>query len=173
MTSLAIKYKKIEEDKLFFTKQIDDVSKQIENNISMITNIIASHNEFHNFIKIIDLLEYYKWCTLKNDYKQIKKNINRDKKLYRLLSDLYGNIISYYTPLEIEKYNKILQVIGESHMIMLYNYERLKNIHKDMYIKIKGYIKNNMIIKITNVSDEMKPILVELYKLYIDLKFHH
>ena len=173
MTTLLIKYKKIEEEKLIFTKQIDDINERIKHNVHIIDNIITSHNDLHNFIKTMDLFECYKWDILKNDYTKVKKNINRDKKKYKLLSDLYGNIISYYTPLEIEKYNKIMKTIGELHLLMLYSFERLKNIHKDIYIKVKGYIKNEKIVKITTITDEMKLILVELYKLYIDIKFSH
>ena len=173
MTSLSIKYKKIEEDKNIFIKHVDNINEKIKCNIHTIDIIITSHNDLHNFIKIMDLFECYKWDILKNDYTKIKKNINKDKKIYKSLLDFYGNIISYYTPQEIEKYNKILKTMSEEYLLMLYSFERLKNIHKDIYIKVKGYIKNNMIIKINNVSDEMKPILTELYKLYIDLKFHH
>lgn len=168
---LTIKYKKIEEDKCYFESMINVIYDNIKYNISKLDDNISSHNEFINFIKIMNLYEDYKWNTLKYNYMSIKKKVNIDKKTYKTIIDLYGDIISYYTSEQIEMNNKLMKEISEYYDMMLYSFIQLHNIHRDVYIKCKYFIKNNMIVKVNNITNDNMPILTELYQLYIDIKY--
>ena len=42
------------------------------------------------------LYEIYKWSTLKIDYIQLKKEITKDKKVYKKITKNYGILISYF-----------------------------------------------------------------------------
>lgn len=168
---LTIKYKKIEDDKQYFESMLNIIYDSIKYNISKLDDNISNHNEFINFIKIMNLYEDYKWNTLKYNYMSIKKKVNMDKKTYKTIIDLYGDIISYYTPELIEINNKLMKEISEYYNMMLYSFIQLHNIHKDVYIKCKYFIKNNMIVKVNNITSDNKSILVELYQLYIDIKY--
>jgi hypothetical protein len=169
--SLAIKYKKITEDKQYFDTMINDIYNSIKYNISKLDDNISNHNEFINFIKIINLYEDYKWRTLKYNYSKIKKKINKDKKTYKSLIELYGDIISYYTPDQIEMNNRLMKEVSEYYDMMLYSFIQLHNIHKDIYIKCKYFIKSDKIIKVNNITSDNMLTLIELYKLYIDIKY--
>ena len=169
--SLAIKYKKINEDKQHFDNMINNIYDNIKCNITDLDDNMNNHVEFINFIKIMNLYEDYKWNTLKYNYMSIKKKVNIDKKTYKNLIDLYSDIISYYTSEQIEVNNKLMKEISEYYDMMLYSFIQLHNIHKDVYIKCKYFIKNNMIVKVNNITSDNKSILVELYQLYIDIKY--
>ena len=168
---LTIKYKKIEEDKSYFDSMINDIYDNIKYNINKLEDNISNHNEFINFIKIMNLYEDYKWRTLKYNYSKIKKKINMDKKTYKSLIELYGDIISYYTPELIEMNNKLMKEIREYYDMMIYGFIQLHNIHKDIYIKCKHFIKSDKIIKVNNITNDNMSLLIEFYQLYIDIKY--
>lgn len=170
MTSLAIKYKQVEEDKKAFDNIILLTEDKIKYNIIKLNDIIEMHNEFLNFIKITNVYEIYNWNRLKYNYSNIKKILNKDKKLYTILADMYGNIISYYNSEQVEQYNKQLKMIGENNNIMLYTFIQLKNIHKEAHIKCKYFHKKEDIIKVDTITDDIKPIMTELYEIYMDTK---
>jgi hypothetical protein len=171
MSSLAIKQIKVEEDKKICIKMISDILILFKKNINSMNVLIDSHNLFLHFVETMQLYELYKWDTLKFNYMQIKKKFNKDKKKYKLLTTLYGNVSNYYTLEEREQYHNMIQMIGIDYNNMLYTFVRLNNIHKTINNKCVQFTKNDNYIKIDNITDENQDILIELYQNYIDIKF--
>ena len=168
---LGLKQQKVDEDKKTFDGMIATTQELISSTIMKLKNVITNHNDFIHFIDTMNLYELYRWNTLKVEYNNVKKIFNVNKKLYRKLSELYGDVISYYTEDMITKYNNMMKNIGNMNEDMMYTFIQLKKKHKDVYHKSYQYIKNENIIKVENINENNKDVLLDLYQNYIDSKF--
>jgi hypothetical protein len=164
------KYQQIIQDKLELNKLIDNAEEIINTNIKIMLLIMDYHKEFISFIEMMSIYELYKWETLKYDYKMIKAKYNKDKKMFKDITKLYGNIITYYTIEENATYNKCITVIGSINDNMTYAFLQLHKIHNDCHLKCKHLMKNPQIIKIYNKDTNLDDIMIRIYKNYYGLK---
>lgn len=164
------KYQQIIQDKLELTTLINNAIERINTNIKEMVLLMSDHKEFISFVEIMTIYEIYKWETLKYDYKIIKAKYNKDKKMFKDITKLYGNIITYYTMEENTMYNKNITEIGKINDNMSYNFLQLHKIHNDCHIKCKHLIKNPQITKIYNKDTNLDDIMIRLYKNYYGIK---
>ncbi len=160
----------IDKDKLSLLSLIDTTHKTIYSNIESIKDVIEKHYDFVNFVETMKIYEMYKWANIKLDYNSIKKKINQDKKIYQSISKFYGKIITYFNQDEITQLNLKIKSIYELTETMMYNFDILNKLHIDTGNKCKYMIKNPIIIKIDNLTTELKPLVIKLYENYIGIK---
>ncbi len=150
---------------------IDNTLASLSNNIQRIEDNKKKHNDFINFVEVMKIYEIYKWTGLKMDYNQIKKNVNKDKKLLGKITKNYGKIIGYFDQDNIDVLNDKIKKIGELKQSMLYYFVNLKKAHDDVHNKCKYMVKNDQITKIAKLTDDIKPLIQKLYENYIDIQF--
>ncbi len=150
---------------------IDNTLASLSNNIQRIEDNKKKHNDFINFVEVMKIYEIYKWTGLKMDYNQIKKNVNKDKKLLGKITKNYGKIIGYFDQDNIDLLNDKIKKIGELKQSMLYYFVNLKKAHDDVHNKCKYMVKNDQITKIAKLTDDIKPLIQKLYENYIDIQF--
>lgn len=150
---------------------IDNTLASLSNNIQRIEDNKKKHTDFINFVEVMKIYEIYKWTGLKMDYNQIKKNVNKDKKLLGKITKNYGKIIGYFDQDNINELNDKIKKIGELKQSMLYYFVNLKKAHDDTHNKCKYMVKNDQITKITKLTDDIKPLVQKLYENYIDIQF--
>ncbi len=150
---------------------IDNTLTSLTNDIQRIEDNKKKHSDFINFVEVMKVYEIYKWTGLKMDYNQIKKNVNKDKKLLGKITKNYGKIIGYFDQNNINELNDKIKKIGELRQSMLYYFVNLKKAHDDVHNKCKYMVKNDQITKITKLTDDIKPLIQKLYENYIDIQF--
>jgi hypothetical protein len=150
---------------------IDNTLASLSNNIQRIEDNKKKHNDFINFVEVMKIYEIYKWTGLKMDYNQIKKNVNKDKKLLGKITKNYGKIIGYFDQDNIDVLNDKIKKICELKQLMLYYFVNLKKAHDDVHNKCKYMVKNDQITKIAKLTDDIKPLIQKLYENYIDIQF--
>ena len=165
------KVKTINKNKKSLLLLINNIEKKLETNIVSINDNNEKHKEFVVFIELMKIYEIYKWTGLKMDYKLIKQNITKDKKVPGIITKFYGKIIGYFDFETITKINNQIKKIGELNQDMLFQFNELKKVHKDVHNKCKYIVKNNQITKIEKLSDDIIPLIQKLYENYIDIQF--
>ncbi len=149
---------------------IDSISHKIKLNLDNIQDVNEKHTEFIIFVDIMKVHELYKWTNLKLEYNSVKKHVTKDKKAYHTISKLYGKIINYYQPDEINNLNMEIKSIYDLNETMIYKFTILKKLHEESGNKCKYMIKNPNIIKIEYLTNEIKPLVTKLYENYIGIK---
>ena len=149
---------------------INTTEKKLESNIIKIYENNKKHKEFIDFIELMKLYEIYKWSALKMDYNDIKKEITKDKKVYKKITKNYGLLISYFDSSSINQINNQIKKIGELNNNMLFHFLELKKIHYDVHNQCKYMIKNSQITKIEIITDDIKPLIQRIYENYIDMQ---
>ena len=149
---------------------INTTEKKLESNIIKIYENNKKHKEFIDFIKLMKLYELYKWSALKMDYNDIKKEITKDKKVYKKITKNYGLLISYFDSSSINQINNQIKKIGELNNNMLFHFLELKKIHYDVHNQCKYMVKNSQITKIEFITDDIKPLIQRIYENYIDMQ---
>ena len=168
--NIYAKCQQIQIDKAKLENLIDSTKQKLLFNIDKIDSIQREHKDFINFIKIIKIYELYRWTNLKYEYKNIKNTVTKDKKHYYIISKLYSNIISYYSEIEINNINLTIKFIKENTDLMLYNFNFLKRQHADILNTCKYLVKSDQFLKINEMNEDIKPIIIKLYKNYLDIK---
>jgi hypothetical protein len=148
-------------------KYTHDMYKQ---NIEILDSQIEYHKDFHNFIDKMKICELFKWEYLKGRFNHIKKKITADKKLSKKVSKLYGSIINYYTNEDRDYLNKLLTQINEYRGKMLFDFEYLKGMHKNLLQKIKTSVNSPNITKIYKYRNEYDEVYEKIYKNFMNLK---
>ena len=134
-----------------------------EENIDYLRTANEYYNDFLTFIDMIKICETYKWEELKFRYTFLKKKITFEKKLKKNAIKEYSNIINYYTQKEVAYFNGLIAETEEYYNKMLLDFETMKKNHKEMFNKIRNALKSKTIIKIYELRDEYKELLMKLY----------
>jgi lactam utilization protein B len=160
----------INKDKENLLSLINNIEKKLEDAIIDIEENNKKHKEFIVFIDLMKMYEIYKWSGLKTDYNQIKKTVTQAKKVPNAITKMYGKIIGYFDYNNINRINNQIKKIGELNQNMLFHFNKLKKVHNDVHNKCKYMVKNNQIIKIEIITDEIKPLIQKLYENYINIQ---
>lgn len=167
---IIIKRQQIEANKVALESMIKIANENLNKDLNIITQVLDKHSDFLSFIEIMKIYEFYKWTDIKKSYIEIKKQITKDSKLFLSIVRLYGNIISYYPEIIINKMNSTIKNIKNDHDSVLLNFNLLRKKHKETTKKCVRYIKSNETTKIYDISPEITPLITKLYKNYIDIK---
>ena len=149
---------------------INEAINQIPTNIKNINEIIIYHNLFIDFVESMNIYENYKWEDIKITYNKVKKKINHDKKLYYKIVKIYGIINCYYSNDENKYYDIIINELYNTNNDMILEWENIKEIHNLLIKKRKIYIKNQNIVKVIIINDDINKIINRLYETYYKLK---
>lgn len=160
----------INEFKNNFTNLIKVSKSEIPNNIKNIKEMIDNHFFFIDFIETMNIYENYKWEDIKVIYNKVKKKVNQDKKLYYKILKIYGTINCYYSIDENKYYNIIITELYNTNNDMILEWVKIKEIHNLLIKKRKNYIKNQNIVKIFIINDDINKIINKLYETYYKLK---
>lgn len=153
-----------------FNELVNMTPKQIDSNLNKIEQLQEAHLDFINFVKIINLYESYRWTNIKYDYNFIKSKINKDKKIIHVITKFFGSITNYYTLIEIHNINIKINDISCKIELMIYKFNKLQILHKQIYNKSKYMIRNDSIIKINIFNNINKPLLLKIYENYNSIK---
>ena len=167
---MEIKIELINKSKEELLLLINTTEKKLESNIIKIDENNRKHKEFLDFIELMKLYEIYKWSGLKMDYIQLKKDITKDKKVYKKITKNYGLLISYFDSSSRNQINNQIKKIGELNDKMLFHILELKKIHYYVHNQCKYMIRNSQIIKIEIMTDDIKPFIQRIYENYIDMQ---
>jgi len=160
----------IENDKVILDNMIKNANNNLNKDLDTITQVLDKHNDLLSFIEIMKIYEFYKWSDIKRLYSEIKKQVTKDSKLFLNIVRFYGDIISYYPENDMNKMNSTIKNIKNDHDSVLLHFNLLRKKHKDTKIKCGGYIRSNDITIIYNIVPEIIPLIIKLYKNYIDIK---
>lgn len=164
------KMSKISQSMCKFNELLVNTIKELEFNLNKIEQLHEIHTDFINFIETMNLYESYKWTILKSDYNFIKKKINKDKKIIHVITKFLGSLSNYYTQVEIDNINLRINDIGSKIELMVYRFNKLQRLHHEVHNKKKYMIKNDAIIKVDNINDTNKHLLLKIYENYISIK---
>ena len=143
---------------------------EIPNNIKNIKVMIDNHYFFINFIETINIYIEDKYKDIKILYNKLKIKINQDKKLYFKIIKIYGIVNCYYSIEEFNNYNNIINELYEYNNDMKIEWDKIKILHNLLINKRKNYIKNQNIIKVFIMNDDINQIINNLYKNYDRIK---
>jgi hypothetical protein len=127
-----------------------------------IISLIPLHKNYIYLMENLKMCIIYKWTELKQEYKNIKSQINKNDKLYFDIISLYSDIIIYFDSSEskiIEKHISDIHTKKNDNIIIL---RELSIIHKDTLLKHHQLINNKKTLTITIYSPELNDILDEL-----------
>ena len=155
-------------DKLY--SLIKEAINELPINIKDIKDMIDDHIFFINFIESMNIYENYKWENMKVNYNELKKKINQDKKLYYKIVKIYGIVNNYYSIDEYNDYNNIIDELYNTNNNMKIEWEKIRKLHNLLINKRKNYIKNQNIIKVFIVNDDVNIIIKNLYETYHKIK---
>ncbi len=167
---LTEKINKISESMCKFNELLIKTTKELEFNLNKIEQSHEIHSDFINFIETMNLYENYRWTNLKSNYNFIKKKINKDKKIINRITKFLGSLTNYYTQFEIENINLKINDIGCKIEFMMYRFNQLQRLHDEVHNKRKYMIRNDAIIKIDDINDTNKHLLLKIYENYISIK---
>lgn len=167
---MEIKIELINKSKEDLLLLINTIERKLETNIIKIYENNKKHKEFIDFIELMKLYEIYKWSALKMDYIQLKKDITKDKKVYKKITKNYGLLISYFDSSSRNQINNQIKKIGELNDNMLFHILELKKIHYNVHNQCKYMVKNSQITKIEFITDDIKPLIQRIYENYIDMQ---
>jgi hypothetical protein len=170
---LSEKKLKIEERKKKLDSEFNDYTDKQNYLIKELDRIIDNHNNFMNFVEIMKIYEIYKWDIMKEEYMELKKKFNKDKKKLSSITDMYSELIYYYSPDMIEFYNKNVKTMSETDSMLAYKFVLLQKTHSTCQRKCKLFIKGDeyyIVEQSLENKDKMKPIIEDLYKIYSDYK---
>lgn len=165
---ISIKKEKVNESKKKLIELIDETINNTNNNIIQLNKEIDRHNELIDFLNKTHIFQQYYWESIKMDYNIIRKKVTQDKKKYKIITKLYGNIISYYSNNEINEINLRIANIKDMIDKMIFDKIILNKIHTNTRLKCASI--NNNILKIELLSDNIKPIMNKLYNNYDQMK---
>lgn len=166
----AEKIIKISQSMSKFNELLISTTKELDFNLNKIEQLQENHLDFVNFVEIMNLYESYRWTNIKSDYNSIKKKINKDKKIIHGITKFFGSITNYYTQIEIDNINVRIKDISSKIELMIYNFNKLQRLHNEVHNKRKYMIRNDSVVKIDNLNDANKHLLLKLYENYISIK---
>jgi len=164
------KINKINQSMCKFNDLLTNTEKELGFNLLKIEQSLETHNDFVNFVEIMNIYEDYRWTNIKSEYNFIKKKINKEKKVTRQITKFFGSLTNYYTLLEIDNINIRIKDITTNIELIIYNFNKLQRLHDDVHNKRKYMIRNPNIVKIDCFDDSNKHILLKLYENYISIK---
>jgi hypothetical protein len=153
-----------------FDELLVNAEKELDFNLNKLEQLNEFHINFINFIQIMNIYEKYKWTHLKYEYRNIKKKNNKDRKIIHIITKFFSSLTNYYTIDQIDNINIKINNINSKIELMIYNFIKIQILHNQISLKIKSIIRNNSILKIDNINDTNKIILLKLYENYISIK---
>ncbi len=166
----AEKLERLDKNKHDLLEVINNSTDILINIIDNISNCSDKHLDFINFVEVTNIYEKYKWEELKKCYKNIKKKVTENKKLYRFIVLKSGECLSYFNDDIRQKIEdtgiKIKELIDK----MVYDQYLLQKIHYNVINKCKYLVKNTSVVKINNINPTIKPVLIKLYENYMQIK---
>lgn len=163
------KMSKISQSMKDFNEFISETIKELDKNLSTINKRIENHHDFINFIQIMNLYESYKWNNIKYEYNLISKKVNKDKHIIHAITKNLSFLTNYYTQPQIININQQIKEIDDKIELMIYNFNNLKNIHKDTIYK-KRHLINPKTIRVNSINNQNEKILVKIYENYMSIK---
>jgi hypothetical protein len=163
------KMSKISQSMKDFNEFISETIKELDKNLSTINKQIENHHDFINFIQIMNLYESYKWNNIKYEYNLISKKVNKDKHIIHAITKNLSFLTNYYTQPQIININQQIKEIDDKIELMIYNFNNLKNIHKDTIYK-KRHLINPKTIRVNSINNQNEKILVKIYENYMSIK---
>jgi|UniRef100_A0A6C0ECT9 hypothetical protein len=157
----------IDSNKEKLSELIKIIFDKLDYNLNYIINLINKYNDILKYINILKIIKIYELNDIKNNYNYIKKKITKDKKIYKDITKLYGQIITYYTSIENNNINSDIKKIYSKIEEMNYNYYLLSKKNKNINISI--LIKNNNFIKLYNYNILYEDILSKLDNIYFEI----
>ena len=151
-------------------KLIETLELELKNIQTKINELDKNYNEINLFIEICKVFEIYKWENIKINYKCIKRKINFCTILYNIITKLYSNIIVYYSNIEKNTINKIINDLHMNYETYLYNFSNIKITHKYILIKCNAARKSKSIIKIYYQNKQIDDIINKLIGIINNLK---
>ena len=124
--------------------------------------IIDKHKNYMYLMNNINISIIYIWIELKDDYKKIKSNINKNNKLYQNIIKLYSNIIVYFNIDESKNIKKKIHDINIKKINNIMALRELSVIHKNICINHYSLTNNKNFMTITQYSLELNNIINEL-----------
>lgn len=131
---------------------------------------IRKHNDFIDLVEKLKIYKIYEWNNLKNDYRELKKAVNKDKYIIKHTTKNFDTVINYYSVDEGYLINKKLNDIYEKSNLMIYNFKNLKKIHREASNKLKIVSKSEDYVKIESYNDKLIPIFIKFNEIYMDMK---
>ena len=146
------------------------LENNLHNNYNNINELFILYKDFINFIRLIKIYEINRWLILRMQYKELKNNITKNKKLYNNILKNYEILYTFMSTDDIEtNNNKInnLKLSIDNNNYYMYN---LQKEHKFISNKLITFIRNNSIYKINNINNEIKNIINNHYDKINNIK---
>jgi hypothetical protein len=170
---LEAKIELVNETKKIIDMLIKDGADKFLKYDQRIDEEVKKHNDFIDYVDKLKIYKKYEWDNLKNDYKDLKKSINKDKYIIQQTTKNFDIVLNYYSIEEGYNVNKKLNEIYEKSNLMLYNFKNLKKIHREVLNKLKIIAKSDDFIKIEIYNNKLIPIFTKFNEIYMDMKLIH
>lgn len=142
----------MEEKIMQHTNNILLLEENLKANYNNINQLFLLYKEFMKFIRLLKIYEINRWLLLKQQYKELKIIIKKNKRLYKTVLKNYQNIYTYLSCDDIEiNNNKLnnLKLLIDNNTFYMYN---LQKEHKFISNKLIRFIKNATIYKTSIIN---------------------
>ena len=134
-------------------------------NYNNINELFLLYKHFMKFIRLLQIYEINRWLLLKEQYKELKIKIKKNKDFYQNILKKYETVYKYLSCDDIEiNNNRInnLKSMIDSNNFYMYN---LQKEHKFISNKSNQFIKNNNIYKTNNINNQVKNAINHHYDM--------
>lgn len=151
--------------------KLEELDKKLDYISIDIQSLKKSHFYFHNFYKIMEIVKLYEWKNIKINYNKIKKLITASNKDYINIITIFSNNSFHFLNKEKEKENIKLFIDKVCNKLDLikFQFNDLKKNQKNTSRICSNLKKNNYIFKIYNFKPEYENFIKELDNIYYKL----